>query len=149
MSPILTYILLSLLLVAVCLFAVWKGGPAERVGASVVLTMVILERLLQVFAPADYRPILSLSGDALTALGLLAVALRYGSLWLGGAMLFYAAQFTLHSFYLVTGRSNQEPLHIVLNDFNFAGILACLVIGTVIAWRARMRSRGVALNPAA
>ena len=45
---------------------------------------------------------------AVLALGLLAVTLRYGSLWLGGAMLFYAAQFTLHSVYLVAGRSNKE-----------------------------------------
>jgi hypothetical protein len=149
MSPFVTYILLSLLLIAVCFFAVWKGGPAERSGASVVLAMVLLERLLYGPAPADLRPILSLCGDALTAAGLLAVTLRYGSLWLGGAMLFYAAQFTLHSFYLVTGRSNQEPLHVVLNDLNFAGILVCLVVGTIIAWRGRARSRdGSLLTPA-
>jgi hypothetical protein len=141
MSPIVTYILLSLLLVAVCLFAVWKGGPAERTGAGVVLVMVLLERLLHVVLPINLWPILSLCGDALTAAGLLVVTLRYASLWLGGAMLFYAAQFTLHSFYLVTGRSNEEPLHVALNDVNFAGILVCLVVGTVIAWRGRVRRR--------
>jgi len=146
MSPIVTYIVLSLLLVAVCLFAIWKGGPAERAGASVVLAMVVMERLLHLVLPISQWPILGLCGDALTAFGLLAVTLRYGSLWLGGTMLFYAAQFTLHSIFLVTGRLNSEPLHIVLNDINFAGILVCLVVGTITAWRRREVS---ALKPVA
>jgi hypothetical protein len=139
MSPFLTYILLSLLLVTTCLFAVWKGGPAERAGALVILVMVILERLLQVVIPQGGWILLGLSCDALTALGLLAVTLRYASLWLGGAMLLYAAQFTLHSFYFVTGRKDTDLLHVVATDFDFGAILFCLVVGTVLAWRTRLR----------
>lgn len=149
MSPFLTYILLSLLLVATCLFAIWKGGPAERAGASVVLVMVIFERLAQAAMPQGWWVILGLSCDALTALGLLAVTLRYASLWLGGAMLFYAAQFTLHSFYFVTGRPDADLLHMVLTDFNFGAILVCLVVGTVLAWRTRLRAEAAAAGVAA
>jgi hypothetical protein len=141
MSPVQTYLVLSLLIVAVCLFALWKGGPAERAGAAIVLAMVVAERLLHLVVSREWWPILSLAGDALTALGLLAVALRFASVWLGAAMLFYAAQFTLHSVYLVTERSSNEPLHIVINDINFAGLLLSLTVGTTLAWRKRMRDR--------
>src|ERR1700755_1638571 len=102
MSPFETYLLLSLLIVVVCLFAIWKGGQAERIGAGIVLGFVVVERLVQLVTPWQPWPVQSLCWDALTALGLLVVALRYASAWLGGAMLFYAAQFALHSFYLVT-----------------------------------------------
>lgn len=139
MSALETYYLLSLLLLSVCLFAMWKGGKAERVGSIIVLGMVIAERMLHIVLPPSWGPILSLCGDGLTALGLLAVALRFASLWLGGVMLFYAAQFALHSFYLVTGRSNREALHIVLNDINFGGILVCLAVGTCLTWAHRVR----------
>jgi hypothetical protein len=84
---------------------------------------------------------MGLTFDALTAIGLLVVTVRYGSLWLGGAMLLYAAQFTLHSFYLVTGRSSDTPLHIVISDLNFAAILVCLTAGTIMAWRSRLARR--------
>lgn len=141
MSPLLVYILLSLLLLSVCIFAIWKGGPAERVGATVVLVLVVIERTSSAFASGDVRPYLSLTGDALTALGLLAVTLRYGSPWLGGVMLFYAAQFALHSVYLVTARSNDEPLHVWLNNINFAGILVCLTVGTLLSLRRRLGER--------
>jgi hypothetical protein len=137
MSQLLAYYLLSFFILAMCAFAFWKGGPAERAGAVVILTLMILERVLHVL-PAQWWPILSLCGDGLTALGLLGVALRYASLWLGGAMLLYAAQFSLHSFYFVTGRSSDTPLHIVITDINFIAIIVCLVVGTIIAWRRRM-----------
>jgi hypothetical protein len=137
------YIGLSLLLIGVCLFALWKGGPAERAGAGVVLVMVIVERGLQAVLPYGWWIVLGLSCDALNALGLLAVTLRYASLWLGGAMLFYAAQFTLHSFYFVTGRKDTDVLHMVLTDINFGAILFCLVVGTILAWRRRLRAQAV------
>lgn len=142
-SSLQTYILLSLVLVAVCVFALWKGGPAERTGAAVIIVLVVLERLAHVL-PQGWWPIISLCGDALTALGLLVIAIRYASFWLGGVMLLYAAQFTLHSFYLVTGRSSDTPLHIVISDLNFAAILVCLTAGTMMAWRGRVTKRGEA-----
>ncbi len=122
-----------------CVFALWKGGPAERTGAAVIIVLVVLERLAHAL-PQGWWPIISLCGDALTALGLLVIAIRYASFWLGGVMLLYAAQFTLHSFYLVTGRSSDTPLHIIISDLNFAAILVCLTAGTTMAWRARLRA---------
>jgi hypothetical protein len=144
MSLLLIYWLLSLLTIAVCAFAVWKGGPAERWGAAVILGLVVAERLCRLIAPSDLQPILSLAGDALTALGLLVLAVRFTSLWLGGAMLFYASTFVLHSVYLVSGRSEADPLHYWLNNVNFAGIHICLVVGTLIGWRRRVKRQQTA-----
>jgi hypothetical protein len=139
-SSLQTYIILSLILVAVCAYALWKGGPAERMGSIVIIVLSVTERFMHAL-PQGWWPIVALCGDALTALGLLVVAVRFASLWLGAVMLLYAAQFTLHSFYLVTGRNSDTPLHIVISDINFAAILFCLTAGTTLAWRSRIRSR--------
>lgn len=139
MTPLLAYILLSLLTLGVCLFAMWKGGPGERYGAAVILGVIILQRLSVAVAPDSWRPIIGLCADASTALGLLALTLWFASPWLGAVMLFYAAQFTLHSVYLVTGRPH-DALHMVVNNLDFAGTHLCLVVGTVVAWRRRVRA---------
>lgn len=138
---LLIYWLLTLVTLAVFGFALWKGGPPERWGAIVILGFVIAERLCRLVTPPDFHSVLGLVGDAATALGLLVLATRFASLWLGGAMLFYASTFILHSFYLVTGRPDTDPFHYWMNNVNFAGIHICLVAGTIIGWRRRARSR--------
>src|SRR5437870_12993981 len=114
MSPLVIYWLLSAFTIAVCAFAIWKGGPAERVGGAMILGFVVVERLIRLVAPPDLLPILNLIGDAATAVGLLVLALRFTSLWLGGTMMFYAATFVLHSAYMVTGRPEEDRLYILL-----------------------------------
>jgi hypothetical protein len=129
---------LSLLVLSGCLFSLWKGGPAERVGGGVVLATLLLTILATTFLPVGVQPIAELVIDGLAALALLAVVLIYGSLWLGGAMLLYAAQFSLYAFYFVTERPN-DRLHAIVNNADFMGITFFLVIGTAMAWRARAR----------
>jgi len=129
---------LSLLVLSGCLFSLWKGGPAERVGGGVVLATLLLTILATTFLSVGVQPIAELVIDGLAALALLAVVLIYGSLWLGGAMLLYAAQFSLYSFYFVTERPN-DRLHAIVNNADFMGITFFLVIGTAMAWRARAR----------
>jgi hypothetical protein len=128
---------------AVCLLALWKGGPPERFGAGLILAIVILQRVISFilapsighFPPVD--PVIRLIGDGVTAVGLLGISLRYASLWLGGAMLLYAAQFTLHSYYFVTHRPN-DNFHAAVNNIDFVGIILCLAIGTAVSWRRRV-----------
>src|SRR5476651_1475042 len=91
-------IILTGLALAACAFSFWKGGSPERVGAGVVLATLILTILATTFLPIGGQPIGELVIDGLAALGLLAVVLIYGSLWLGGAMLLYAAQFSLYAY---------------------------------------------------
>jgi hypothetical protein len=121
-----------------CLFSVWKGGQAERIGGVIVLSNTLLVWAIAMFATASVQSVAELVVDGLTALGLLAVVLIYGSLWLGGAMLLYGLQFTLHAFYFVTERA-PDRLHAIINNLDFSGILWCLVIGTAVAWRRRTK----------
>ena len=130
-----------LLVLATCAFAFWKGGPAERYGALLIVGFALLWESSR-YLPDGMKaslPILQLVGDGATALGLLAIAIRYASPWLGGALLFQAAQFTLHSLYLVTNRPH-DHLHALINNVNLYAILSCLILGTVVEWRRRSKA---------
>jgi cbb3-type cytochrome oxidase subunit 3 len=121
------------------LFAFWKGGPAERATAAVVMLNVLIGYTGAFLAP-QLDNMIRLVNDGLTALIILAITLRYGALWMGGVMLFFAAQFSMHSYYIVTGRETGY-LYALINNINFSGIIWCLIIGTAVAWRRRIRSR--------
>lgn len=144
MNQFVVYWLLSLLTLVVCVFALWKGDAPERIAGASILGVVVIERTLYAAVPPDLLDLLGLGGDALIAMSLLVVALLFARPWLGAVMLFYAAQFALHSVYLVTGRE-RDLAHYWINNVNFAGIHICLILGVWMAWRAR---RSVALQPA-
>lgn len=126
------------LVLAGCIFSLWKGGSAERLGGAIVLANLLAAMLIGNSRPLGSEPVAELVVDALTALALLGVVLVYGNLWLGGAMLLYSIQFTLHAFYSVTERG-PDRLHAVVNNLDSLGIIFCLVVGTVVAWRRRTR----------
>lgn len=130
-------ILIDLFAVLGALFALWRGGAAERATALVVLANVVVGEVGSWLAPS-IDPAIRLVNDGLTALALLVITVRFSTLWMGGVMLFYAAQFTLHSFYLVTDRK-PDNLHALINNVDFSGITWCMVIGTAVAWRRRLR----------
>jgi hypothetical protein len=79
---------------------------------------------------------------------LLGVTLRYAAPWMGAVMLFYAAQFALHSYYLVMQLPN-DFWHALINNVNFSGTTLCLIIGTAVTWRRRVRQARAAGRPAA
>lgn len=122
---------------ASCLLALWKGGPAERLGAGFILGNMALGRALGA-APESLGPTLDLVNDALIAVAFLALTLRYGAVWLGVAMLLYAGQFALHSYYVVLDLPN-DRLHARVNNLIFVSVILCIVVGTVNAWRRRAR----------
>ncbi len=138
MSGPLLIVLLTALTGAVCLLAIWKGGPGERWTAVLILVVMALQRLARSAAPESLHPTIALAGDGIPALVLLVLTVRYASPWLGAIMLFYAGQFALHSFYIVTLRP-MDLLHFAVNNFNVMGIHVALVLGTVTAWRRRIR----------
>lgn len=55
-------------------------------------------------------------------------------------MLLYAAQFGLHSFYLVTERKN-DWFHAVANNLIFLSVSISLAVGVLGAWLRRRRTR--------
>ena len=132
------------------LFALWKGGVAERSAAVIVLVNVVIGEASHWIAPGSDE-IIRLVNDGLTAVGLLVVTVRYGAPWMGGVMLFFAAQFAMHSYYMVTERRTGDYLNALINNINFSGITWCLVLGTLVAWRRRVvsaRSVKLAASPA-
>jgi hypothetical protein len=134
-------IALVLLAIAGCAFAFWKGGPAERAGAGLILANLMLlwagDRLLATISAGVFGLVI----DGLTAAALLVVVMRYASLWLGGVMLLYALEFTLRAFYFVTERPF-DLLHVIINNTDFIAVVFCLVTGTAVAWRRRARAAG-------
>ena len=131
-------LLINLFSVLGAVFALWKGGMAERSAAVIVIANALLGEAGHWLAP-DAEGVFRLINDGLSALVLLGVTLRYGAPWMGGVMLFYAAQFSLHSYYLVVGRPDNDFLHALINNIDYSGIIWCLIIGTAVAWRARLR----------
>jgi hypothetical protein len=138
MSPFLIFFALTAFGLGGVLFSLWKGAAAERIAACVVVANLVFAFALSGISPV-LAGTLGFASDGLSAVILLVVTVRYGAPWMGGIMLLYAAQFSLHSFYLVTGRSNADFLHALINNVIFAGIIWCLIIGTIVTVRRRAR----------
>jgi hypothetical protein len=126
----------------VCLLAILKGGSAERIGAIVILANLIVGLGVEAMGRSQVAVLID---DAATAAVLLAIAVRYTSLWLGAVMLLYALQFALHAYYFVLERP-RDVLHIALNNLDFLAVIVCLAAGTVVAWRRRRAVAAPALG---
>jgi hypothetical protein len=124
------------------LFALWKGGVAERGVAVVVIANLFVGQIGRLVAPSGDQ-LIRLVSDGLTALILLGITVRYAALWMGGVMMFFAIQFSLHSYYLVMERPI-DHLYAVINNFDFVSINLCLIIGVAVAWSRRERIRRAA-----
>jgi hypothetical protein len=140
MPDISVRLLINVFCVLGAAFALTKGGIAERAVAVVVILNVVIGQTSGWLAPAETDGIIRLVNDGLAAVLLLAITIRYGALWMGGVMLFFAAQFTLHSFYLVTERPH-DFYEALINNVDWSGIIWCMVIGTAVVWRRRVRER--------
>lgn len=126
------YLMLAFTL-GTCVFALVKGGTAERIGAGVILANTLAAMINQTIL---HNQLVDLAIDGVTALILLAVAVRYASFWQGAVMLLYAMQFGLHAFYFVLERPH-DMLHVIINNLIFFTISVCLAAGTGLAWRRR------------
>ncbi|HEY9217247.1 MAG TPA: hypothetical protein VIO94_04305 [Phenylobacterium sp.] len=142
------WILLWVLLVGVCAFALRRGGAAERMGATMILAVAVIALIIDALAPSNIQGVLHLVNDAALALGFLAIAIRYASLWLGAAMLFQSVQFSLHAYYFL-GHRPADQFYSNVNNINTLGVLACVFAGTLITLRrvnARRRSTSSAAS---
>lgn len=129
---------LTLLCLGGCGLAFAKGGPAERMAAGVIVANIAAGYLVKSLFPGAVESF-RLVNDGIAAVALLVLAVRFAAPWLGGAMFFYAAQFALHSYLLVIGETGVSTLKAQLNNLNFIGVVFCLIAGTVVTWRRRVR----------
>lgn len=136
------------LTLGISLLALWKGSFAERVGGAVVGANVVLSIVSGLLLPESAQALARLTLDGLTAISLLIITVSFASFWLGGVMLLYAVQFSLHAFYIVTSRP-VDVLYAWVNNLNFLGIVICLLVGAIVGWRQRLggRSRRAAGRP--
>ncbi len=114
-----------------------KGSAAERVGTSLNLLMVVLVSAVHEYAPATIVADLVMTTDGIFALALLGLAVVYAYPWVGVALLLQGVQFGLHATYYVQHRQ-ADLLHAWVNNLDSWGVLICLFVGTVLAWRRRM-----------
>jgi hypothetical protein len=130
-----------------CGLALWKGGAPERGGAMMILVTWLGATLIQAVAKAYILPILFLVSDAVLAAGLLLLAIRFSSLWMGAAMLLQAIGLSLHAAYFAAEKSDLSRHTLWLyvagkNLASFAMLLVILAAGAV-AWRKRsLRAAG-------
>jgi hypothetical protein len=134
LNPVVLAIWLTIL--ATFILSVWKGGVAERWAGSLVAAGALSAFIIHRTVPDGAIPLVLLFAEFLLACGFLALAVRFAFLWLGAAMLLQAVQFTLHAWYLLLERP-RDPLFSMINNIDTMGILACILFGSLLAWRRR------------
>ena len=135
--PMSLFLILSLALIfAVCLFAMVKGGAAERYAGMIVAASTIGVEIIHLTTRGELQGLLLLAVDGFVGVGFLLLALRYASFWLGGALLLQAIQFSLHAYHFVTG-ARRGYTYALINNLDSAGVLLCILLGAAMAWRRR------------
>ncbi len=124
-------------IVGATVLAWFWGELPEQIGGALNLGIAGVDALTRQFAPPETLQAGLLAIDGALALCFLALVLRYGRPWLGGALLFQAAQFGLHDVYLVTGRPF-DLFHAVANNVDTYGVAACIGFGALAARRAQV-----------
>jgi len=117
--------------------AIWKGDTAVRVAGASFLILDLATLLLSPTVVDISSETFVLALDFCCAVVMLLLAVRYANLWLGAAMIFQAAQFSLHAYYLVMELPH-DRMHAWINNADDWGILISISVGTVLAMRRRM-----------
>ena len=118
------------------IFALAKGSSSERLGVLWVLAVdLISDAVMAVTFP--HAPQLVLFGlDFLLAAGLLALAVRFVSLWMGMAMLLQSIALCAHA-YVLDGEGPPPIQWMILNNIISELLLACIIVATAASWRSR------------
>src|SRR3990167_6537792 len=140
MSPSLAPVIVGWsVLLGVFALAWFRGGRAEQYGASLKLATSLIALAVHHLLKQGAISGALLTADGVLAVGFLALAIRYSSLWIGVAMLLQAGQFSLHAWYLVNALQ-RDRFYAVANNLVTVGILACILVGTLISWRRRAKA---------
>jgi len=127
-----------------CGLALWKGGPAERGGAMLICGTWLAAMLGLALSREYVMAIPFLVSDAVLAVGLLILAIRYSNWWVGAAMLLQATGLSFHAAYFAADPTeiSKKVLHFYVMGKNLSswGMLLVILIGTLASWRKRSRS---------
>ena len=125
-----------------CGFALWKGGPAERIGGLMVGASWLGADIAWALSGQPAPAILLFVSDGLISMGLLYIAIRYSSIWLGAAMLFRAVEFALHAIQMTDAdipRWHGMNLYLWANNSLNHLVLWTLAGGTIATMSKRRR----------
>jgi hypothetical protein len=118
-------------------FAFIKGGAVERWAAAIVCVSWSLSVSFSVLLPGVFSRQIEeftfLAVDAATAVGLLALALRFASIWLGVAMLMQSAELGLHGAIMADWGLPFRDYMMLNNALSF-GLLLLIASATGVAW---------------
>lgn len=128
------------LMAGACALSLLRGGAAERWGAALIVGVYILADISIFVAFPHFPTIINFGLDFGLAVGLLVVAIRFSSLWLGGAMMLQSIALCSYGL-TASGDGLQVRSYIVLNNVLSLLMLGCIVAGTVGSWRRRLRAR--------
>lgn len=146
MLDFLLYHRITSVAVLLCALGLAKGGPADRLG-GLLLVLACVGTIAAQETTGSKSPVLfMLLDDVALAAGFLWLALRYSSLWLGGAMLAQAAGLFLHALAL----SEDAPgygLYLSAQTYVSWLVLASLLFGTLSSWRRRAKGGAPAEAP--
>lgn len=138
-----------------CGFAIWKGQQAERAGAILILATWLVT-LAGAFGAQNQLPAVTfLVSDGILAGGLLILALRFSSWWMGAAMLLQAASLSFHAAYFAADKSdlNHASLYLYVLGKNLSSVAMLIVLasatvaGMLKRRRARAAQRSAAQTP--
>jgi hypothetical protein len=135
-SSHLLYLILEAISVLTVVFAIWKGDVPTRAAAIAYGILVVATLLIQPQAGDVSAETIRLAVDFFCAIAFLLLAVRYANLWLGAAMIFQAAQFSLHAYYLVMELPH-DRMHAWINNTDDWGIIISMIVGTCLAMRRR------------
>ena len=130
-------------LFATTVFVAWKGGPPERIGTAMILFAWVGTIVAEALAHAMFSLTWLMVFDGLLAVGFLIIAVRYSSLWLGGAMICQAISFGSYAFRLIDNtRAVWRGQHalIVINNLISYLVLFILIGGTIATILRRRRA---------
>lgn len=118
-----------LLMLATTAFAGFKGGTPERLGAAMIVVAWVAMLVAEVIAQPATPVVTYLVLDGLVAIGFLVVAVRYSSLWLGGAMMCQAVAFGAHAMRLSDNtRILWHGANVYVLIMNVVGYLVLLIL---------------------
>ena len=128
------WISLPTALLAVCLLAWWRGAAAEQFGSLIILIADVAADLALAVAYPKFPEMSMCAIDFALACGLLFIALRYSSLWLGGAMMLQSIALCLQAFDFA-GDGPSTITHVIANNMISYAMVTCLIAGLIASWR--------------
>lgn len=123
-------------LLCVCTLSIFRGAPAERSGALLILTINLASDIAFAISAPHIPQFALFYLDFFLAVGLLIIAFRFSSLWLGAAMLLQSIILFTHA--LALGDDGLSSYgFVVVNNVVSNLMYTCLLGATLTSWRTR------------